>query len=100
MKHSVAKNLVIVKVRFFASLKEELGVAILCLKLERPDFDHLLRELGFCLGSKSSILIKDGSLKEGIMVAIDNELIPPSQINKVKLKDGCTVDFMPPPSGG
>ncbi|HDN05488.1 MAG TPA: MoaD/ThiS family protein, partial [Candidatus Bathyarchaeota archaeon] len=39
-------------------------------------------------------------IKDSVMVSVNNNLVKPSDLTELKLKDGDVIDIMPLPSGG
>lgn len=78
-----------VVVRLFASLREEVGTSRLELDFEREPTLALV--VGRVLGDRPI---------EGLLVAVNSELLGGRDIEAVRLKDGDVVDLMPPSSGG
>ena len=76
-------------VRFFARLREELGV------------DEEVLELGdgATLAELLDLVFK-GRRPRALLVALNNELVRDGSIEELRLADGDVVDIMPPASGG
>jgi len=90
-----------VKVRFYASLRDDVGVGEVTVHLNDQSFNALKNNLKALLGEKADrIFSEDGTLRRGLMVSINNTIIHPSNIQKIKLRENDVVDFMPAPSGG
>lgn len=91
---------IIVVVRFFALLRDELGISELKLRLKGSTVLDLIKALRERLGSKAFLILREERFKEGLLIAINDELICDPDLAKRKLKNGYIIDIMPPPSGG
>jgi len=90
-----------VKVRFYASLREDIGVGEVTVHLNDQSFNALKNSLKAVLGGKADrIFLEDGTLRRGLIVAVNNTIIHQSSIQELKLRENDVVDFMPAPSGG
>ena len=78
-----------VKVRFFARLKEEVGLSE--VELELDEGASLADVIRAFLGERDA---------GAILVAVNEELVEAGDLRDVRLKDGDVVDVMPPASGG
>ncbi len=78
-----------VKVRFFARLKEEVGLSEVELELDE----------GASLADVIRAFLRERDAG-AILVAVNEELVEASDLRDVRLKDGDVVDVMPPASGG
>jgi len=78
-----------VLVRFFARLREELGVGEKVLELnDRATLGELL-----------AAVFKEGP-PEDLLLALNNELVRGDRVDEVRLREGDVIDIMPPASGG
>ncbi len=91
-----------VKVRFYASLRDRIGVEERILNLKGDSgFYSLIKELGCSIGERINLIINgSGSIRDDIMISVNNRLIDHSSLKKLRLNDGDQVDIMPLPSGG
>ena len=91
-----------VKVRFYASLREKLGFKEGVINLEgNDDFPSLTAELKKVIGWKVNIIVdEEGGIRKNLMVSVNNALINPPELAKLRFKNGDRVDIMPLPSGG
>lgn len=85
-----------VSVRFYASLREELGFERLEVEAER--LADLLDKLRDMLGDKRDRVFEGHSLRRGILVSLNDEIVGGDL--KRELRDGDEVGIMPAPSGG
>ncbi|MCD6445302.1 MoaD family protein [Candidatus Bathyarchaeota archaeon] len=91
----------IVKVKFYASLREMLNVNKIEVKIENSKFISLMEKLKENLKDKINLIADEKlRLKDNLMISINNNLVKHSDLNKIELKNGDMVDFMPLPSGG
>jgi len=90
-----------VTVRFYASLRERLGVKKVNLQLEEgSSFTSAMEKLAETLGNKADVIFDKLKIKDSVMVSVNNNLVKPSDLTELKLKDGDVIDIMPLPSGG
>lgn len=90
-----------VKVRFYARLRELIGVEELVLELDDSGFSFLIDKLREVLGRKAECIFADDlAPRRGLLFSVNDRLIHPSRLKSLELKDGDVVDIMPPPSGG
>ncbi|MEM2849787.1 MAG: MoaD/ThiS family protein [Candidatus Bathyarchaeia archaeon] len=90
-----------VTVRFYASLRDDVGVGEVVVRLNDSSFSSLINGLRMLLGVKAGrIFSEDGSLRNGLMVSVNNAIIHLSNVQEFKLCEDDVVDFMPTPSGG
>ena len=90
-----------VTVRFYASLRERLGVKKVNLQLEEgSSFTSATEKLAETLGNKADVIFDKLKIKDSVMVSVNNNLVKPSDLTELKLKDGDVIDIMPLPSGG
>jgi molybdopterin converting factor small subunit len=90
-----------VKVRFYASLRDYIGVGEVIVHLNERTFNMFRDNLKALLGEKADrIFSEDGTLRRGLIVSINNTIIHPSNLQELKLCENDVVDFMPAPSGG
>jgi len=91
-----------VRVKFYASLRENLGVDEKVLRVEgNPSLVSLLDRLEEVMGNKINIIINsEGKLGGNVIVSVNGKLVNPSDLASLKLSDGDDVDIMPLPSGG
>jgi len=91
-----------VKVRFYASLRDRLGIDEKTLLLDKnSSFAFLIDELREAIGEGVNVLVdKEGSLRGNVAVSVNNKIVGASELTKLKLGDGDTVALMPLPSGG
>lgn len=90
-----------VKVRFFAWLREEVGLSH--LTLSNVEFlADVLASLSEILRDKQNSFLDDRQkLKSGILIALNNRIVNPSQdLSRIRLCDGDVIDFLPLGSGG
>lgn len=80
------------RVRYFASLRERMGLAEETLTLSSAAaFDELLAELRSRHGERADCLIGDK-----VRVAVNQQLVE----GAIELKDGDELGFLPPVTGG
>jgi len=91
-----------IKVRFYASLRERLGIDERTLKLDKnTSFASLVDELKEDIGEGVNVIVdNEGSLRGNVILSVNNRLIRASDLTKLKLGNGDTVALMPLPSGG
>jgi len=89
-----------IKVRFYGELREKLGVSEIEVSASESTLVKILEELSSRLRGFSERVYKEGSLKKGILISINNRLISPQELERTFVRKGDTVDIMPPPSGG
>jgi len=91
-----------VKMKFYASLKENMGVDETVLRLNgNPIFASLLNKLEEVVGNKIDIIVNgEGKLRGNVMLSVNGKLVNPLDLASLKLKDRDKVDIMPLPSGG
>ncbi len=87
---------VLVQIKFFASLRDDLGVAGCCATLG-PDANmaDLVAHLGEQFGAASSAL-----QGEGVRIAVNQELLPLQGAASRQLHAGDEIAFLPPVTGG
>jgi len=91
----------IIKVKFYASLREMLNVNKIEVKIENSKFISLMEKLKENLKDKINLIADEKlRLKDNLMISVNNNLVKHSDLNKIELKNGDMVDFMPLPSGG
>tara|TARA_A100000164_G_scaffold313940_1_gene292975 strand:+ start:303 stop:560 length:258 start_codon:yes stop_codon:yes gene_type:complete len=83
-----------VNVKFFASLREKLGISEEILELS-SDF-KTIDDVYNLLISRGGVWIEALGNKKGIRVAVEREMAEFSAL----LSDGCEVAFFPPVTGG
>ena len=94
-------DLVRVKVVFYASLREAVGLDEIILKLNSPTLESLVNELRRALGERVGyVFAEDGSPLRGLLFSVNDRLIPQAELRGLMFKDGDVLDVMPPPSGG
>ena len=82
-----------IKLVFFASLREELGCGSLEMELNRPlRLSDLIKQLEEKKGKHWGKVLA----RESVKIAINQEIV----INDEFLTDGCEVAFLPPVTGG
>lgn len=90
---------VLVKVRFFAWLREEIGMREITIKCKGT-----LRDLLECIRSmlkdKADRIFSDGRIRKGVIIAINNKVVDTKDINKIILENEDVIDIMPLGSGG
>lgn len=87
--------------RFYASLRDDIGVGEVIVHLNDRTFNALKNNLKVLLGEKADrIFSEDGALRRGLIVSINNTIIHPLNIQELELRENDVVDFMPTPSGG
>ncbi len=79
-----------VKVMFFASLREDVGVSE--LQLEAADTQELMQTLGAQLSAEAMLALA----QDNVRMAINQQLIE----GTVRLQQGDEVAFLPPVTGG
>ena len=91
-----------VKVRFYASLRDRLGMDEKTLQLDKNrSFASLVDKLKEAIGEGINVIVDDeGSLRGNVTISVNNKLIKASDLAKLKLGNGDTVALMPLPSGG
>ncbi len=87
-----------VKVRFYAKLKDELGIDEISIPINERSLFALLRKLNTILKDKLPEPID--SLIENTLIAVNNELVREDDLKDLTLNNGDIVDIMPLPSGG
>ncbi len=90
-----------VVVRFFAWLREEIGVSEIVLD-GLGSLADLLSGIRKSLGSRSGAIFEDdGSLRNNVIIAINNRIVSSEgSFEKISLRDGDIIDIMPLGSGG
>lgn len=91
-----------VRVKFYASLREKLGVSEVVLKLkENSNFVSLMGKVAEIIGNDTSAIVNDElELRGNVMISVNNNFVKHSDLVRLKLKGGDVVDIMPLPSGG
>jgi len=90
-----------VKVKFYASLREEIGIEEIVLELLNPTFSALINALKNTIKSKSNAIVDSkGEIRSDIMISVNNKLINRLNLGKLNFEDGDIIDIMPLPSGG
>ncbi|MBS7611355.1 MoaD/ThiS family protein [Candidatus Bathyarchaeota archaeon] len=90
-----------IKVRFYASLRDEIGVGEFSVYLNDGSFNSLMNNLRALLGDRVNRLFSEGGmLRNGLIVSVNNTIVYLSKIQELKLRENDVVDFMPAPSGG
>lgn len=93
-----------IKVLFFAQLREDLQTAELSLPLERAgNINSLIDSLGgeiAASGSLSEQQVRDKLGGEKIKLAHNQNLLNPKQVQALQLNDGDELAFFPPVTGG
>lgn len=90
-----------VRVRFYASLRDDIGVEEVIVHLNDSSFSSLISGLRMLLGGKASRIFSEGGvLRNGLIVSLNNAIIHLSDVQELKLRENDVVDFMPTPSGG
>jgi len=91
-----------VKVRFYASLRDRLGMEEKALQLDKnSSLASLVDKLKEAIGEGANVIVdNEGSLRGNVTVSVNNKLIKASDLTKLKLANGDTVALMPLPSGG
>ncbi len=90
-----------VKVRFYASLRDEIGAGEVSVHLNDGSFNSLMNSLRVLLGDRVNRLFSEGGvLRNGLIVSVNNTIIHLSKTREVELRENDVVDLMPTPSGG
>lgn len=84
-----------VRVLFFASLREAMGVERLALSLKSGSADEVRRLLSDQLGRAAEALWEDN-----VRVACNKELLGASALAELALREGDELAFLPPVTGG
>ena len=82
-----------IKLVFFASLREELGCGSIEMEFEEP---VRLSDIIKHLEEKKGKLWGEVLASESVKVAINKEIV----VNDELLSDGCEIAFLPPVTGG
>ncbi len=91
-------DLISVKVRFFAWIREEVGRGEIVIKCKDTLYD-VFECIRMIIGDKINKIIYDGRLREGIIIAVNNEVVT-ENLDRIILRDKTVVDIMPLGSGG
>lgn len=91
-----------VRAKHLAFIREEAGVPEEELELggDATPLDFLREIVNRYPGLKKYLLEGDGSLKKGIRVAVNAEIVPREELGKIRLRDGDEVAIIPPIAGG
>ncbi|MEM2238929.1 MAG: MoaD/ThiS family protein [Candidatus Bathyarchaeia archaeon] len=93
--------MVCVRVRFYASLRDEIGAEEVVMYLSDSSFYSLLSRLKALFDGRADRLFsEDGKLRDGLIVSVNNSIVHLSNVRELKLCENDIVDFMPAPSGG
>jgi len=82
-----------IRVLFFASLREAVGIDALELKLNRGDFDALRQALVDALAERADVLWEDN-----VRLSRNQQLL--ERPDAVGFSDGDELAFLPPVTGG
>lgn len=91
-------DIISVKVRFFAWIREEIGRHEIVIKCKDTLYD-VLECIRMVIGDKINKIIYDGRIREGIIIAVDNEVVT-ENLDRIILRDKAVIDIMPLGSGG
>lgn len=90
-----------VTIKFYASLREKLGINKVALQLkENSKFMAVMEKMMEIVGNKAYVICDKLEIKDNVMVSINNNLIKRSDLAELRLKEGDVIDIMPLPSGG
>jgi len=91
-----------VRVKFYASLREKLGVRGVVLKLkENSNVISLMGKVAEIIGNDMSVIVNDElEVRDNVMISVNNNFVKHSDLVRLKLRGGDVVDVMPLPSGG
>jgi len=84
-----------IRVLFFASLREALGVEGLTLTLVDGTLTELHAKLTAQLGDATAVLLEDN-----VRMACNQELQDADALSSLQLRDGDELAFLPPVTGG
>ena len=87
-------------VRFYAWIREKLGVGKLTINTKLQTIQELFLELKKILKEESDILFSDNQIRKGIMIGINNRLVRIEKQEMIRLKEEDIIDIMPLGSGG
>ena len=86
--------------RFFAWLREEVGVDHLEVEVEDTNLHEVLLLLREIIGDRSMVIFDGEKLKSNIIIAVNNNIVHWERMGSISIKDGDVVDIMPFGSGG
>ncbi len=90
--------------KVYTYLKAEISKGELVVNIPEKDsarLDELFDQVSSLVGRNiKEKLIKDGKLREGIILVINGKVIPPVNAEEIIVKDGDTLSLLPPGSGG
>lgn len=93
--------MVCVRVRFYASLRDEIGTDEVIIHLSNSSFNSLLSTIKALYGVRANRLFsEDGKLRDGLIVSVNNSIVHLPNTQELKLSENDLVEFMPTPSGG
>ena len=95
-------QIVRVRVKFYASLREKLGICEKVLQLKKnPSFASLAKKLAEVMCGRINIILNsEGELRGNVIISVNNTLVHPSDLARLTLNNGDRIDIMPLPSGG
>ena len=88
--------------QFEAQLRQVAGVASLDIDFSAQTvLSDALKHVGDQAAAPlRERLLRDGSLQPGVLVFVNEQPVPPPELDNYKLQDGDTVLLLPPISGG
>ncbi len=90
--------------KVYTYLKAEIGRGELIIDIPDRDsakLDELFDLINSLVGKNiKEKLIKDGKIREGIILVLSGKVIPPVNAEEIIVKDGDTLSLLPPGSGG
>jgi len=90
----------LVKVRFYAWLRESIGRRELIIDDCPETLLELFLMLRKILGEKARAIFDDDHVRSEIMIGVNNVLIKKMDIGNIKIRKEDVVDIMPMGSGG
>ncbi len=90
-----------VSIKFYASLRESLGVKEIILNLnEDSSLASALEKLKDTIGDKTDAVISREGKIRNVLLSVNGRLVDPENLANLILQDRDEVDVMPLPSGG
>jgi len=89
----------VVKIRFFAWLREKIGMNSIEMSYS-GSLQGLLNELKKYLEGKANVIFDGNNLKGDVLISVNNKLIPIRKIKDFNVKDGDVIDIFPMGIGG
>ena len=95
------KGRIKVVVKLYASLRERIGFKEKVLYIEEGQgIVSLLCELEKVIGDRAGLIFDNDRDMKNVMLSLNNVLVSPQKLSRLKLYDEDRVDIMPLPSGG